>query len=209
MKSLYFVLLFFATNTVTFAATWDSNDLSPVTMKEKPSHAPVVLVKDGKAVASIVVMNRAAGASDLQTYIKLATGAELPIVNDKIVSPAVVLGDCAEAATLGLNSKNMPVEGFGIKTTSSHVFIVGNRYGRGADGQLWGVNDFLQCPDFSQRCPGGTPSRILGSSDSIGARAGHAETSLGRGIPSVLRARYRRSCFRGNPMGKKGELLRE
>lgn len=68
----------------------------------------------------------------------------MPIVQNKIVKPAIVLGDCPEAAALGLVSSKLPVEGFAIRSTADAVYIVGNRYSRNADGQLWGAMEFLE-----------------------------------------------------------------
>jgi hypothetical protein len=127
---------------VATAAPWDAADLNPVTVKEASKHAPVTIVKAGKPVASIVVMGSAAGASDLQSFIKQATGAELPIVKE-FVAPAIVLGDCPQAAAIGLESSKLPVEGFAIRSTADAVHIVGKRSGR-ADGQLWGAIEFLE-----------------------------------------------------------------
>jgi hypothetical protein len=125
------------------ATPWEAKDLNPVTSKTAPNHPPVVLVADGKALGSIVAMNNA-GAADLQSFIEKATGAKLPIVRDKIVKPAIVLGDCPEAEALGLVSSKMPIEGFAIKTAPGAVFIVGNNYGKNADGRLWGALEFLE-----------------------------------------------------------------
>ena len=113
-----------------------ASDLNPVKLKATPAHAPVVLVADGEAKASIIVMDKAAGAADLQKYIRIATGATLPIVKDKIAGPAIVLGDCAEAAAVGLAAEGMPPEGFAIKTTPDAVFIVGQTQ--------WGSYEFLE-----------------------------------------------------------------
>ena len=66
------------------AAPWNAKDLNPVSVKTTPNHAPIVLVSDGKALGSIIVMNKAAGAVELQSFIEKATGAKLPIVHDKI-----------------------------------------------------------------------------------------------------------------------------
>ena len=128
----------------TAAPPWEAKDLVPVTMKAKPRHAPVLLVEGGQARASIVVMNRAVNAKNLQKYIQQATGAELPIVSDKLEGPAIVLGDCPEAAALGLDSRRMPPEGFAIKTSADRVFVVGNNAGRNANGVQWGVSEFLE-----------------------------------------------------------------
>jgi hypothetical protein len=145
MKTIVALLAFASlTSTVVSAAPWEAKDLTPVTVKARPNHAPVVLVKDGQPLASIVVMKGAAGAGELQRFIKQATGAELPIVANAITSPAIVLGDCDEAAALGLDSSKLPTEAFAIKTAADRVFIVGNNAGRDANGQLWGVYDFLE-----------------------------------------------------------------
>ncbi|MDP6721126.1 MAG: DUF4838 domain-containing protein [Pirellulaceae bacterium] len=123
---------------------WEATDLNPVQFKGASTHEPIVLVEGGQPLASIVVMNKAAGARELQSFIKQATGAELPIMQDKIVTPAIVLGDCPEAAKLGLDSARMPPEGFAVKTTADAVFIVGRNMGRDANGGLWGAYEFLE-----------------------------------------------------------------
>ncbi len=122
----------------------EAPDLTPVTLHKQPAHAPVALVKDGKPRASIVVMNKAAGANLLQSFIRQTTGAELPIIQNKISKPAIILGDCREAAALGLDSGKMPPEGFAIKTTADAIHIVGRNDGRDANGQVWGVIEFLE-----------------------------------------------------------------
>ncbi len=138
-----FTLIVSSAQSMATAAPADAADLNPVTVKATTKHAPVSIVKAGKPVASIVVMGNAAGASDLQSFIKQATGAELPIVKE-IVAPAIVLGDCPQAAALGLESSKLPVEGFAIRSTADAVHIVGKLSGRGADGQLWGGIEFLE-----------------------------------------------------------------
>ncbi len=137
-------ILLLTSNAAFAAPPWQAKDINPVTMHDAPTHEPVVLVKDGQPRASIVVMNNAAGAGELQSFIRQATGAELPIVKDKVDGPAIVVGDCAEAAALGLDSAKMPIEGFAIKTAADRVFIVGNNAGRNANGQLWGAYEFLE-----------------------------------------------------------------
>jgi len=131
-------------STSVIAAPWEAKDLNPVTIKTTPNHPRIVLVADGKALGSIVVMNKAAGAVELQSFIEKVTGAKLPIVHDTITSPAIVLGDSAEAAALGLVSSNLPIEGFAIKTAPDAIYIVGNKYEGNADGQLWGALEFLE-----------------------------------------------------------------
>ena len=138
------VLLPMSASSAVAAPPWEAADLNPIPLKAAPKHKPIVLVKNGEPRASIVVMNKAAGAAQLQGFIKRATGAELPIVQNKMTTPAIVLGDCPEAAKAGLDSSTMPPEGFAIKTSADAVFIVGRNSGRGADGGLWGVYEFLE-----------------------------------------------------------------
>jgi len=54
---------------------WQAKDLNPVTLKPAPKHAPVTLVRGGKPAASIVRMENAPGARDLQRFIAAATGS--------------------------------------------------------------------------------------------------------------------------------------
>lgn len=117
-------------------------DLNPVKFREAPKHSPVVLVEGTKTAASIAVMEGAGPkeARELQKYIQAATGVELPIVKT-IKPPAIVLGDCPEAAAQGLVGTNMPPEGFAIKTAENLVFIVGSPIGPGV---RWGVYEFLE-----------------------------------------------------------------
>jgi len=131
-------------------------DLNPVKLKKPPPHAPVVLVENGQPKATIAVMvprpniSRTLGHAigDLQRFVKLATGAELPIVYGKIDGPSIGIGDCELAARNGLQGERMPVEGFAIKTTHNAVLIVG-RDGliaprTASDGTAWGIYEFLE-----------------------------------------------------------------
>ncbi|MCH7727317.1 MAG: DUF4838 domain-containing protein [Planctomycetes bacterium] len=126
------------------APPWKAPDLNPVRFNDRPKHQPVVLVENGQGKASIVVMRNGAGAGNLQQFIEAATGAKLPIIKGKIDGPAIVLGDCEEAASVGLRSDKMPPEAFAIKTSQGRVFIVGNNAGRNAHGVNWGVSEFLE-----------------------------------------------------------------
>jgi len=131
----------------TAACAADPSDLGPVTIKKAPSHPPVVLVRDGKAVASILVKGAVAGHAlgELQEAIEATTGARLPVIsganaNKPVKGAAIVIGDCPEAARLGLVGAKMPVEGFEIKTAPGRIYIVGN--GGAATG--YGVYEFLE-----------------------------------------------------------------
>ena len=140
----FFIFALLVPATLFAAPPWEAADLNPVVKKAAPKHADIALVQAGKPLGAIVVMGRATGASSLQHFIKAATGAELPIVKEIPAGPAIVLGDCEQAAALGLDSAKMPAEGFAIKTAANQVYIVGKESGRGADGQQWGVNEFLE-----------------------------------------------------------------
>jgi len=128
-------------------------DLNPVKLKPAPQHAAVPIVEKGQPRATICVMGpRSAvlngAVQNLQQFIQEATGAKLPVVDRKIVKPAIVLGDCDLARANGLVGKDLPVEGFAIKTITDHVLIVGRDedIGPGArsDGTAWGVHEFLE-----------------------------------------------------------------
>ncbi len=119
-----------------------AKDLNPVTVKQAPAHAPVVLVENGQAKATLCLMGGASARAvdELQACIEAATGVKLPVSNGALVDgPAVVIGACPEAAALGLDGAKLPVEGFAIKTAPDRVFIVGN----GA-GNAWGVYEFAE-----------------------------------------------------------------
>ena len=146
----------------------DAPDLFPVKFHAPPTHPPLSLVSQGKPAAAFYVMHPAmkaekgreghlASPSDvalhhLQDFIKQATGAELPLVYrpEKIDGPGIVLGDCAAAAAQGLVGSRMPQEGFAIKTTKDHVFIVGNDGPEPASptnmihGTAFGICEFLE-----------------------------------------------------------------
>ena len=113
-----------------------------------PSEA-VVLVKDGKPMATIIVAKPAvnppandsaaqkfAAARDLQAYVRKMSGAELPIVGDDAKPPApwVIVGRCAAADALGANvpSGLTPArreEGFLILAKGDRLLLAGNDAG--------------------------------------------------------------------------------
>src|SRR2546423_687581 len=82
-----------------------------------PRHAPIVLVDGGTAKATICLMGPRSTAlngtvGNLQSFVKQVTGVELKIVENKITTPAIVIGDCDLAKSHGLQGKLLPVEGF-------------------------------------------------------------------------------------------------
>jgi hypothetical protein len=129
-----------------------ADDLNPVKIKQVPQGAPVVLVEKGKPVATICVMGVpaskqfACALQELQECVEEATGAKLPVVNGKIAEgPALVIGDCPEALSAGLNGKEMPAEGFAIKTVKDKIYIAGNDESNlSSYGTAWGVYEFLE-----------------------------------------------------------------
>ena len=127
-------------------------DLLPVTVKPAPKHAPIVLVENGTAKATICLMGTtgsrelSTALSELKLCIEQATGVKLSVVKGKLVDgPAIVIGACAEAAALGLDGAKLPIEGFAIKTAPSRAFIVGHDSRRPTSpGTAWGVLEFLE-----------------------------------------------------------------
>ena len=133
-----------------------ADDLNPVTFKKPPRHTSVVLVEDGRGKVTFCVMAGrddrvlAQAVQELQECIELSTGAKLPVVYGKIQAPAIVIGNCDEAAAEGIVGSTMPVEGFVIKTAKDRVFIAGHDGAAAKDSQAsstgtaWGVFEFLE-----------------------------------------------------------------
>ncbi|MBM4040130.1 MAG: DUF4838 domain-containing protein [Planctomycetes bacterium] len=139
------------------ACTAPVGALNPVKFNRPLSHPPVPLVEQGAARATICVMGGkddrvlAQAVKELQDCIEAATGAKLPVVQDRVQIPALVIGNCPEAADEGLVGARMPVEGFTIRTNAGRVFIVGHDGPVGpkdtravSHGTAWGVFEFLE-----------------------------------------------------------------
>ena len=133
-----------------------AGDLTPVRRVRRIAGPPVVLVQNGRPKATIAVMAPRAEISrtlqlavkDLQHFIQLATGAELPIEYGKASGTAIVIGDCDLAARNGLRGQDLPIEGFAVKTAGTALLIVGHD-GEVAphtvsSGTAWGVYDVLE-----------------------------------------------------------------
>ncbi len=143
----------FAGLTTLAVQPWEAKDLNPVTVKPVPKQEASVLVRDGKALGKVYIfcpMTNSLGLAvqKLRECVKKATGADMEVITaqaDKttIVPPAIIIGDCREAASQGLEGAKMPPEGFEIKSAGGSVFIVGNRV-EGCDGTAWGVYEFLE-----------------------------------------------------------------
>jgi len=148
------------------AADLKVRDLTPVKALETPKHPPVVLVRDGQAVAKVYVAdakprkNIQVMVQELVDSIKQMTGADIEVVRHRPAAPAsggmnlIVIGDCEASRAAGINAASIPVEGYVVRTTADRVFLVGSampipdlggwppHYGN--DGTAWAVADFLE-----------------------------------------------------------------
>ncbi|MBM4143614.1 MAG: hypothetical protein FJ225_08510 [Lentisphaerae bacterium] len=149
-------------------------DLTPVTWLKAQEHAPVEIVREGKAAAVVYVVDpKSREAFDWRRYlnpphpprtppallllvhelrevIREATGATLELVAEPPApgQPAVVIGDCAESRAAGIDAAELPAEGFVVRTAPNRVYLVGSTRpvlaGRSNDGTVWAVADFLE-----------------------------------------------------------------
>ena len=138
-------------------------DLTPVTWHKAPRHPPVELVRDRKTQAVVYVadpklqplmappkQNRESPSTfsqllaNLVESVNLATGANLPVVTNAPAADqtAIVIGDCAETRTAGIDAAQIPAEGFVVRTAPNRVYLVGSTV-RG-DGTCWAIADFLE-----------------------------------------------------------------
>ena len=150
-----FVLSMFATS----CKNLPNNALNPVTFFSAPEGEPVVLVKNGKPAASVVILGKALkskrgieyeAAKELREYVKMATGATLPIVSDaaNVSGTLILLGESRLTKEKNINAADLPPEGFRITTFKGGLAIVGSVPAVGAlqdrGGLLWGVYDVLE-----------------------------------------------------------------
>jgi hypothetical protein len=118
----------------------------------------VELVRDGKAVGSIVVPAHplaveSYAAKEVQYHVERATGAKLPIVGEGEETGAksrVYLGKCVAAANIHLEASSLPGNSYIVKSAGGDLYIVG-KDGRGDplnrdthEGTLFGVYDILE-----------------------------------------------------------------
>jgi hypothetical protein len=149
-RTLYACLLMAAVSTpALFAAPpWEANDLTPVTLREAPQAAPLLLVSNGTPAAVIALPGKpgrdlSEAADKLRLFIQKTSGARLAITNRVPEGPALVLGACPEARAAGLDPDAMPVEGFAIKSAGNKIFITGHTNSP-ANGAAWGASDFAE-----------------------------------------------------------------
>jgi hypothetical protein len=125
------------------AAPFEATDLNPVTLHPAPANDPIPLVTASKPRATLCLMGGASAHRDaideLQRCIKLTTGVELPIVENEIHEPAIIIGECDASAHEGLRGADLPIEGLAIKTAPGRVYLIGN----GA-GLSWSIYEFAE-----------------------------------------------------------------
>jgi len=149
-------------------------DLTRVTWLKAREHAPVEIVREGKAAAVVYVADPKGReafdwrrylnpphsprmppalmlmAHELREAIREATGATLELVAEPPApgQPAVVIGDCAESRAAGIDAAKIPAEGFVVRTAPNRIYLVGSTRpvlgGRPNDGAAWAVADFLE-----------------------------------------------------------------
>ena len=116
----------------------------------------LAFVRGGESAYSICFDTRAPSsvklaAKELQTYVRKAAGATLPIVN-RPRSPMICLGDCAAARAAGFTTDGLPMEGYRIATRGRDIFILGPDTANGGQtpqggfsrGTLFGAYTFLE-----------------------------------------------------------------
>jgi len=151
------------------AASLRNPALNPARFLEPEDESPVWLVRDGKPTASIVAapvlddreaskqvplglpFTVLAAVQELQTCIKRATGAELPIYIDRMppIGNVVLVGASRFTKGLGIDPEVLPPSGFITKTFPGKIVIVGRDLcvDQGLlreNGTLWGLYDFLE-----------------------------------------------------------------
>ena len=96
------------------------------------AYADVELVKDGKAVADIVVPEKPLSsvklaAEDLQTHLELMSGAKLEIVTapSEKVKSHVYVGESELIKKLGVSTDDLKLEGFKIIARDNYIVLVG------------------------------------------------------------------------------------
>jgi hypothetical protein len=100
----------------------------------------LTLVRDGKSTYSIVYAANApssvkTAAIDLQRYIEKSTKAKLSLSTQNQIpqSPFISVGDTAAARASGLNTNDIPLEGYRMVTRNGNIYILGQDT---ADGEL-------------------------------------------------------------------------
>ena len=116
------------------------------------------LVRDGKAVASIVTPSHplkveSYAAAELQYHIEVSTGAKLPVISENDAAPPgghVYLGSCKATAAADIDPSSLPGNGYLVRNIGADLYIAGTD-SRGDpldldthEGTLFGVYDILE-----------------------------------------------------------------
>lgn len=160
MKNVFMIGVVFVLSMYAASAENLANPaLNPVTFLPQSAGQPVVLVKDGAPAATVVITDKVLkskkgmefeAATELANFVKLATGAVLPIVSDTANIPGtlVLIGESRLTQEKGISAADLPPEGFRVKTFRNGLAIVGHAPVAGAEldrgGLLWGVYDVLE-----------------------------------------------------------------
>ncbi len=169
-----------------------------------PACAQMVLVRDGRPVAVVVVPDQAlpvvsAAAEELRDHVRLATGAELTIVKESEAGQGgrVYLGPTRAAAEAGFTADGLPANGWRIVPRGADLFVLGDdtdgpafwiqHTNRTRVGTLFGVYDLLE-HELGARWlwPG-----ELGTVIRTGRDLSLALTAERRGQPPLFHARWR------------------
>jgi len=133
------------------ATSKGASDLSPVEQLKVNNHAPLLLVDDGKAKATISYMTPPLPAinlavTELVDAIAQTTGVNIPVAKGKITKPGIVILEQAQAVELGLVDKPpLSVEGFVVRSTADALYIIGrDNHQEGSYGSAWGIYDVLE-----------------------------------------------------------------
>ncbi len=133
--------------------------LNPVEFEAPLAGGAVTLVKEGAAAAAIVIAGEALkskkgveyqAATELAEYVRLATGAALPIRSDaeQVSGTLILVGDSKLTEQLKITASDLPMEGFRVATFADGLAIVGRqpdlKITPESKGTLWGVYDFLE-----------------------------------------------------------------
>ncbi len=91
--------------------------------------APLVLARDGVALATIVAPTKttvpAWAARELKTYLDQITGAEFDIADSHDTSPRIYVGDCPEARAAGLDVAELKRDGSWRAVVNGDLYLLG------------------------------------------------------------------------------------
>ncbi len=91
--------------------------------------APLVLARDGQAIATIVAPDDdsvgATAARELKAYLDRITGAEFAIAASADTAPRIFVGDCAQAQSAGLDVAKLKRDGFFRGVVGDDLYLLG------------------------------------------------------------------------------------